>query len=179
MIEQDSSDPTGVKGDSRADSALVRARHRKQNAALQMRLARVEWSEIAEVIGYPTARQAKVAVEQALERELNADEDSKEKMRNLAGQQYNRMIRAVWAKAMDPNNPEQLAAQRELRATVQAHTKLYGLDAPTEVTLHTPTREEIEAWVENTASTRTLTLEEDNIFDAEWEEDGPDALPAS
>lgn len=178
MMAQDSSDPTGVVGDSRADSALSRARHRKQNAALQMRLARVEWSEIAEVVGYPTPRAAKVAVEQALERELDEDPHSKDLMRNMAGQQFNRMIRAIWAKAMDPDHPDQLSAQRELRTNIQAYSKLYGLDAPSEMIVHTPTREELDAWVNAQSRTKATLLEEDNIFDVEVVEEEQDALPA-
>lgn len=178
MMAQDSSDPTGVKGDSRADSALIRARHRKQNAALQMALARVGWDEIAEVIGYPTARQARVAVEQALERELGEDPNAKDKMRNMVGQQYNRMVRAIWAKAMDPKNPEQLQAMSRLREINQSYTKLYGLDAPSEMIVHTPTREELDAWVNSQTKAEVASLEEDDIFDVEWTEDEQDALPA-
>lgn len=178
MMAQDSSDPTGVVGDTRADSALVRARHRKQNAALQLSLAQVGWDEIAEAVGYPTARAARVAVEQALEREWKEDPQTKERMRRMAGQQFSRMIRAIWKKAMDPEHPEQLAAQRELRTNIQAYSKLYGLDAPSEMIVHTPTREELEEWVTLATATKATVLEEDDIFDVEVIEEEQDALPA-
>src|SRR4051794_33818119 len=51
---QDSSDPTGVaKVDATLDQrSLRRARARKANAAIQMKLAGATWDEVARALGY-------------------------------------------------------------------------------------------------------------------------------
>lgn len=149
VMQQDASDPTGVATVSGREhnNSVVQARHRKAAAALQMSLAGSNWTEIAQAMGYPTPRTARVAVEKALERELRASDDSVEKMRKMAGQRLERLIRAVWPKAIDPNHPDQLAAVEKARALVDRHAKLYGLDAPTEIIVSNPTMTEIERWV--------------------------------
>jgi hypothetical protein len=187
VIQQDSSHPTGVNGPVRkhgdgAQKSLDRARDRKANAALEMRLAHADWDEIAEALGYPTARAALVATEQALERRLVGSED-RDKLRQMAGTRLERMTRALWSKAIDPKNPEQMAAQRETRANIDRFAKLFGLDAPTEVVVHSPTQQELEEWVERVSSTQVPDLEEPDIFDIDLEPDPaegdePRALPS-
>lgn len=148
MQAQDSTHPTGVSVTGREHTnAVIVARNRKAAASLQMALAGSNWTEIATAMGYPTPRAARVAVEKALEKELRASDDSIEKMRKMAGQRLERLLRAIWPKAIDPNSPEQLAAVEKARALVDRHARLFGLDAPTEVIVHNPTMTEIERWV--------------------------------
>lgn len=175
MTAQDSTDPTGVKDDGVNRGAVVRARERKANAALQMKMAGATWDEIAEVIGYPTPRQAIVAVERALERELKTDQ-SQAKMRALAGQRLERLLRSCWSKAIDPNNPEHLQALTKAREVIDRHAKLYGLDAPTEVVVHSPTTSELERWVASVISGVAPKVDEYDIFEGEIIEDEPKAL---
>jgi hypothetical protein len=162
-MAQDSSHPTGVTGNR---TTALRARERKTNAALQMKLAGATWEEIADVIGYPTPRQALVAVERALERELKT-EPSQAKMRALAGARLERLLRSCWSKAIDPAHPEHLVALAKAREIVDRHAKLYGLDAPTEVVVHNPTVHELEAWVATVVSETHPALPEYDIFEGE------------
>ena len=158
-MQQDSGDPTGVSGQSGKGhgSELARARSRKANAAVQMRLAGATWAEIATALGYPTPRQALIATEKALVKQLDSDED-KAKMRKIAGARLERLLRSVWPKAIDPDNPDHLLAVTKARELVDRHAKLYGLDAPTEVVVHNPTQTELEAWV-----TRLLAATEPRV----------------
>ena len=71
-----------------------------------MKIAGAQWDEIAEVVGYPSARHAIYAVERALEKELHDDEASRDKLRQLASKRLERLLRGCWAKAIDPENPE-------------------------------------------------------------------------
>ena len=148
MHEQDSSDPTGVSGRSGQGhgKGLANARARKANAAVQMRLAGATWGEIAITLGFPTPRQAMVATERALIKQLDNNDD-REKMRKVAGARLERLLRSVWPKAIDPDSPDHLIAVSKAREIVDRHAKLYGLDAPTEVVVHNPTQTELEAWV--------------------------------
>lgn len=172
MIEQDSNDPSGVSGgDSTDHKNLLRARRRKANSALEMKLANATWGQIAEVLGYPTARTAKIAVERALEENLQSED--RDILRSLASARLERLIRAVWHKAVDPENPEQMVAIAKVREVIADHRKLMGLDAPTEVVIHQPTRVELEEWVARVVQTANPPVEEDDIIDVEWDEEPP------
>lgn len=169
-VVQDPSHPTGVTSTLEgADPDVIRARDRKANAAVQMRIAGASWDEIAEVIGYPSGRDALVATERALEKELR--DLSKDSMRQMAGRRLERLLRGVWPKAIDPDNPEQLPAVGKAREIIADHRKLFGLDAPTEIAVHAPTEQELANWVATVVNVGRPALEEADIFDIEAEED--------
>lgn len=170
--KQSDEHPSGVVS-STAGSNTARARERKANAALQLRIAGASWEDVAQAIGYPTARAALVATEQALERELQ-DSSSKEMLRSMAGKRLERLLRAVWGKAIDPDNPEQLPAVQRARDLIDRHAKLFGLDAPTEVVVSSPTKAQLEAWVAQVED--KPQIEEGDIFDAEVVEESDAAV---
>lgn len=166
VIAQDSRDPTGIVGSKKAGEAgneMTRARNRKANAAINLKLAGATWGEIAEVLGFPTARAALVATERALEKELRSQGD-RDAMRRLAGQRLERLLRGVWGKATDEDHPEQLIAATKAREIIGQHSKLFGLDAPAEVIIHSPTTREIEDWVLRVVSVQTPPVDEFDIL---------------
>jgi len=173
--QQDSTDPTGVSSPTKQwkdpGNAAGRARNRKANAALQMRYAGATWTEIAQGLGYPTPRTAMVATEKALEREL-ANADDREKMRRLAGARLERLIRAAWPKAIDPENPDQAVFISKAREVIADHRKLFGLDSPVEVVVHNPSQAELEAWVAKVVAFQMPEVVEYDIIAGEIE--GPD-----
>lgn len=170
-MRQDPTDPTGVFDDSpRGDRGVRRARERKANAALQLHIAGLSLDEIAEQLGYPDGGAVRVAIELSLERELH--EESRDQMRKMVGLRLQRLTKAVWAKAINPDSPEQLAAQREARANLAEFVRVYGLAAPTEVLVHTPTAAELENWVQTVVQKSVPELEEADIFEGEVIEDG-------
>src|SRR5215475_7110801 len=122
-----------------------------------MRLAGATWHEIAVGLGYPTERQALVSTERALVKQLQSTDD-REKMRRLAGARLERLLRSVWPKAIDPDHPDHLTAVTKAREIVDRHAKLFGLDAPQEIVVHSPTQTELEAWV-----ARVIALEQPPI----------------
>lgn len=167
----DSSHPTGVSDDGaetrRGRTATVtKERNRKADAALSLRLSGGSWGEVAEAVGYPTPRQAMMAAEKALVRQLNADDD-REKMRMVAGARLERLLRAVWGKAINPNDPEQMVAVARAKEIIDRHIKLYGLDAPTEIVVHSPSQSDLEDWVLRMTATLVPDVEEPDIFDGE------------
>ena len=178
MMNQDSEDPTGINGPSghHTGNSAPRARQRKANAAIGMALAGATWNDIALVLGYPTARTARVAVERALERELKTDDD-RDKMRRLAGARLDRLLRSVWSEAINPDSPDRFIAVSKAREIIGDHRKLFGLDAPTEVVVHNPTREAIEAWVAQVTATTLPAVVEYDIIEGEIE-GGDDAVQA-
>jgi peptidyl-tRNA hydrolase len=70
----------------------------------------------------------------------------------------------VWAKAVNPADPEHLLAVTKAREIVDRQAKLYGLDAPTEVIVHNPTATEIEAWVAKVVSVGAPPVPEYDII---------------
>lgn len=176
-MSQDSNEPTGIQGQTSGGTgatgnSVARARQRKANAAVQLAIAGATWDEIAISLGYPTARTARVAVERALEKQL-AKDDSREKMRKMADARLNRLLRSVWPKAINPEHPEHLIAITKSRELIADHRKLFGLDAPSEVVVHTPTQNELESWVALVVSGNQPDVEEYDILDGEIIEDIP------
>lgn len=171
-ITHDATEPTGIKDTSpRGSGQGARAKERKANSALALKQAGATWEEIAEIVGYPSGRAAHNAVELALERELQS-EWSKRHMRTLMSKRLEKLLRAVWGKATDPNCPEQLAAVREARGIMTDDAKLQGLQAPTEFVVSSPTITEIEAWVNRNSPAAHPELAEGDIFDAEVVDEG-------
>jgi hypothetical protein len=180
---QDPTHPTGVSVTEGAHEAEAQtARERKEDAVLALRmdtkedtmaalrLGGYDWDEIARILGYPSPRHAVVAYEKALQRNLSADEASTAKMRDLAGRRLERLMRAVWTKAIDPTHPEQLQANDRAAARIAEYARLYGLNAPTEMVVHSPSQEELHSFVAKVVAGANAGLDEDNIFDGEFEE---------
>jgi hypothetical protein len=176
MQAQDSTDATGVALVSgRPGKELTRARTRKADAALALKYAGADWPDIARTLGYPTARAAMVAVELALEARL--DDYDRERLRQIVSGRLDTLLRSVWPKATSPTDPEHLLAVAKARDLVDRHIRLWGLDAPTEVVVSSPTQEQLDAWVARVVSTQTPEVEEYDIINAEVTEDD-DAVSA-
>lgn len=165
-MRQDSTDPTGVAATGGDKKAVERARDRKANAAIQMKVNGSDYDEIAEVLGFPTARAALIAIEGALEKELH-DEPSRRAMRGIASRRLERLLKSVWPKATDPEHPDHLVALTKTREIVLQWSKLHGLEAPAELVMHSPAASEIESWVADMVGTTVPQLEEASIFDDE------------
>lgn len=174
MIEQNFEDPTGVS-DVRSHGNGVPAqlaRQRKATAGIQMRLAGATWAEISLALGYATPRSALVAVEKALAKELKGSDRTK--LREMASLRLDRLLRSVWTKAVDQDNPEHLLAVTKAREIISTFTKLHGLDAPSEVIVHSPTTDAIEQWVASAVALGLPEVEEDDILDVDFEDLDPD-----
>lgn len=127
-----------------------RDRKTRQEAAVGLRIAGAAYSEIAEVLGYSNATTARQAVERSLASTVG--QESREQLRFLEARRLERILRGLWKKATDDKNAEHLAAARTALAVIDRHSKLYGLDAPTEMVVYTPAASELEAWVSRMAT---------------------------
>lgn len=117
-----------------------------ERAAVALRLAGASFAEVAEVLGFAGAEHAREAVERGLAAE-RFDDDDREALRLEEERRLMALLKPLWAKAVDPESPEQVPAARAALAVIDRHARLMGLDAPTEVVVHTPTTSEIDAWV--------------------------------
>lgn len=133
-----------------------RATRRQGAAALALRLAGAGYDEVADALGFDTAVEARKAAETALEARAWEDVDGRKRLRSECGARIERLLRGVWIKATDPDHPEHLVAVRVARELVDRQVRLYGLDAPQEVVVHSPTAAEIDAWVAAVVSNEPL-----------------------
>lgn len=167
----DSRDTTGVAATNDRAPEATRARERKANAALELRIKyRASWDDVAETIGYPTPRAAMVAVERALERELS-EAGSRLALRHMAGKKLDLLLDSVWDQAVDTEDPAQMVALGRARELIADWRKVYGVDAPTELVIHSPSESEIEAFVGKVAKHMTPQLDQDDIFNADYDDD--------
>ena len=149
----------------RANPAERNAVDRKADAALELRLMRVRWDEIAETLGYASPQSAKAAVERALQRNLMDRKEDTDDLRKMAAMTYDRLIRSLWRKATEdsPENTEHLPAAKAVADITEKWAKLHGLNAPTEIAIRTPTQQELEQWVQKVSG--KTALQEADPFD--------------
>jgi hypothetical protein len=141
-------------------------------AALALRLAGAGYDEVADALGLGSAQLARDHAERALEARAWDDVEGRDRMRAENGARLERLLRGVWAKATNPDHPEHLAAVKVAKEVIDRHCRLYGLDAPAEVIVHTPTANEIDQWVAGMIALGAADLRdmERNIIDVEAEE---------
>lgn len=142
---------------------------RKAEAAISLRLAGASYEQIAEVLGYASAEQALKAVENVLS--ATATYEDKIQMRTVASLRYEKLLSAVWNKAMDAKHGEQLAAVRIARELIERHVALQGLAVPVVQIITTPSTSELEKWVaEVSRVTMPEVVEADIVMEIENQE---------
>jgi hypothetical protein len=168
-IVQDETDVTGVSDSDggRGGSALARARDRKANAALQLRIKLVPWDEVATILGFPNGEAALRATERALEKELRTE--SRDVLRLLAGRRLDTLLASLWDRATNPEDPDHLAYNAQAASRIAQYAKLMGLDAPTEMIVHSPSESEIQDFVAKVTKGLVPQLPEADIFEGESE----------
>lgn len=185
MQAQDSSDQTGVADLSgHGSKEVTRARNRKAKAALAYSIAGADWKQVARQCGYPTPRAAKVAVERMLEKRLDAMD--KEHLRLMVSARLDTLLRTVWGKATDSDDDQQLPAAKVARELIADYRRVWGVDAPQEILVTSPTQRDIDEFVAGVLESSLPPVENADIVEADviddettWEpEDGDDAVPA-
>lgn len=137
----------------------------RQEAAVAMRIAGANYSEIARVLEYASPTLARQAVERSIAATTGTPE-SREHQRFLESRRLERLLRSLWNKATDETNEEHLAAIRTAVALIDRHAKLNGLDQPSEMVVYTPASEEIQRWVAQvTQEMRRGLPEEEDILE--------------
>lgn len=131
---------------------------RSASAALALRLAGAGYDEVADALGLTSPATARDLVESALEARAWDDVAGRDKMRTVATARLERLLRSVWGKATNQDDPEHLPAVKVARELIDRLARLHGLDAPTEVVVHNPSANEIEQWVSGIIAASTADL---------------------
>lgn len=130
------------KPKARSSARLIRATER-QATALKLRLAGCSLQEICDSeIGYSSRGAVSNAIQAALKREIC---ESVNEYRTLAQMRLERLLRANWSIALNPNHPKFLAASENCRKIIKDLRDLFGLDAPIRFQDETPTDETLKA----------------------------------
>lgn len=144
----------------------------KAAAAVSLRIAGANYSEIATTLGYANAFRARQAVEGALARSAGENPEGVEQVRQLTEKRLERLLRATMPAAIDNKNRDQLAYVRTALAIIDRHAKLRGVDAPQQMVVHSADEEQVKAWVEGMV--RRVGIDgiaaEAEIIDVEFEE---------
>jgi transposase-like protein len=117
----------------------------RQEAAVTLRLAGANYSQIAQTLGYASATLARQAVERALA--ASTGEDDKARQRQVESQRLERILQSLWRRATNDKDEQHLAYARTALAVIDRHARLVGADAPQEMVVYNPAGQEIEAWV--------------------------------
>lgn len=159
--------------DDHVDGQGPNRRQRQGAAATALRLAGASYVEIAEALSFVDAKAARALVEQTLG--ASTTDATRAQLRDEESARLERLLRSVWHKATTPEHAEHLPAAKVALAIIDRHSRLHGLDAPTEVIVHTPTTSEIDAWVASMTAvgmTDLRALEASVVIDVEAELDG-------
>lgn len=175
-ITQDPTHPTGVVAvpPDRGGTHLTKARARKAYAALELKVKGHPAEKIAAALGYPNARAVGVAIELALGEELR--ETDKAILRSIAVRRLEQAWRSLADKIADPAHPDHIAAINTGVKVIAQHSRMMGLDAPTEILVNTPSGEEMQRYVDEIMEERrrlaggsTDEVVEADILDVESE----------
>lgn len=118
---------------------------RRGEAALSLKLAGATFAQVTDTLGYPSEAAARLDIMNALA-DGAADID-REKHRHLATMRLEQLLRAIYNKAVDGANPEQLPASRQAKDLVVEIAKLNGAPLPTELVIHNPGDDQLMAWI--------------------------------
>lgn len=120
------------------------------------------FKDIATLLDYASPTHAKRAVEMALADSVSMPE--KEAMRSVIHQRYERLLKSVMPRAINPKDPQHLAYNGRANALLDRMSKLHGLDAPTQVEI-TPSQEALEQYTQQLK--KNLGLDENVIEEAD------------
>lgn len=149
-------------------------------AAVALRVNGASFSDVAETLGLASARNAMHVVFRELAADYDGAEQDKDNLRREAAAQLDSLIASIMGKATDPNSDDHIPAIRTAVTVIDRKIKLFGLDAPTEISIHTPTQTELDQWV-NTMVSHAIpvqALQEPDIIDADVVEGSDDNIDA-
>lgn len=132
-------------------------------AAVNLLIAGATYPDIAKTLIYKSVDEAKRAIWGAIG-SIEMDENRRGRERELMARRLNSLISSGWKRANNPNDPDHLAYQRLMLAIMDRQAKLYGLDAPSESIVYTPSQQEIN---EHVARVRNLVIVESGDVEAD------------
>lgn len=140
-------------------------------AALALRLDGAGFGDIAKVMEFSSAAEARRAVDKALA-DTPMDMESVERIRDLESRRIERILVSLMKRATNPKDPDHLTYARTALAAIKQQTDLHGAAMPTKVDVtYNPSKQQLEKWVEQITSAAHQGVVEGDIIDVEVIED--------
>jgi hypothetical protein len=139
-------------------------------AAVQLRLHGTSYIDIAHTLGLRDARAALTLVTRELASQADETAEDRDALRREASAQLDELLVGIMQKATNPFDDEHIVAVRAAVTIIDRRIKLYGLDAPTEMIVHTPTQTELDQWVATMVQHTMPALAEADVIDVESDE---------
>lgn len=151
------------------DLEKIEDQAQRAESAVGLRIAGASYTNIARTLGYSSAYHARQAVERALAQTAESPEE-RDQQRVLTSRRLNRLMQSVMGKATNPRDPDHLAYNQQALRLIDREAKLWGVDAPTQVSVHSASDEQIAAFVQKALALGRVAgeeAEEADILDAE------------
>src|SRR5690606_33466981 len=143
----------------------------RASAAVNLLFSGASYADITKVLDYRNVEETKRAIWGAIG-SLDIDEYRRNQERELMARRLNKLVSSGWKRATNPNDPDHIAYQRLMLAIMDRQAKLFGLDAPTESIVYTPSQQEIN---DHVARVRNLVIVESGDVEADVLEGERDA----
>lgn len=136
-------------------------------AALKLRINGAGFADIAEVLAFTDAAEARRAVERALASEPT-DMGDVERVRTLESRRIDRILTSIMTRATNPKDPDHLMYARTALAAIKQQSDLHGAAMPTKVDIsYNPSAQQLEQWVSKVSSAMHSGVVEGDIIDVE------------
>lgn len=140
-------------------------------AALQLRINGAGFNDIAEVLQFRDAAEARRAVDKALA-DMPTDMKEVDRIRDLESRRIERILMSLMKRGTNPKDPDHLAYARTALAAIKQQTDLFGAAMPTKVDVtYNPSTEQLEEWVGQITTQLHKHVIEGDILDVEVIED--------
>lgn len=145
-------------------------------AAVNMAIEGSSYYDIARVLDYPSPSAAKKAVWAAIG-DIEPDPDEVKRQRHMMSQTLGRLQASMMRRATNPKDPDHVQYVRATIAVLDREAKLLGLDAPTNIVLHSATAQEIDDYVAQVQQLKVIAAGDveadilEDVVDAEIEDE--------
>lgn len=139
-------------------------------SALQLRIDGAAFSDIAKVLEFTDADEARRAVDRALAA-TPTDMVTVEKVRDLESRRIERILVSLMKRATNPKDPDHLTYARTALAAIKQQTDLHGAAMPAKVDIsYNPSAQQLEQWVGQISAAMHKDVTEGEILDIEFVE---------
>lgn len=114
-------------------------------SAVALVIAGASFADVARMLNYKSAAEAKKAVEKALSSTVTLSE--KKYLQSLATRRYEALLKSVMPRATNPKDSNQLAFNQRAQSILDRMVRLQGLEAPTQIQI-SPSDDAIRAYAQ-------------------------------
>jgi hypothetical protein len=131
----------------------------RAQAASVMVVSGMDYGTVAQVMGFSSTDEVRSVVEAELAAQYS--EVDRQKLRLLLSSRLEKLWSISYSRAQNDRNPTRETATQNALKVADRLAKLWGVDEPTQVVLHSATTEQIQAWVADVMAEKMKGLPEE------------------